>query len=128
MPSLVQFDTTKFDFASEPPNPINPIFGESALRWVEQVLGAGFEVGEPAAEDWGWYCDVTHDGVLYLLGASAERNDDGSWHVMFQVEPHRSMMHKLTGKKAPRDLLAPALVDAAQGDPAIRNLEVEATR
>lgn len=96
MPSLVQFDTTKFDFANEPPNPINPIRGESVLRWVKQALGDEFGIGEPAAEDWGWYCDVTRDGVVYLLGASAEPNDDGSWHVMIQVEPRRSMMDKLS--------------------------------
>ena len=128
MPSLVQFDTTKFDFANEPPNPINPIFGESALRWVQQVLGREFEIGEPAAEDWGWYCDVTKDGVVHLLGASAEPNDDGSWHVMIQVEVHRSMMDKLTGKKAPYDALAPAIAEAAHEDPAIRYVELEGSR
>jgi hypothetical protein len=128
MASLVQFDTTKFDFANEPPNPINPIFGESVLRWVKQALGGEFEIGEPAAEDWGWYCDVTHNGVVYLLGASAEPNDDGSWHVMIQVEPRRSMMDKLSGKKAPYDALAPAIAEQAMADPDIRNLELEGSR
>ena len=128
MPSLVQFDTTKFDFANEPPNPINPIRGESVLRWVKQALGDEFGIGEPAAEDWGWYCDVTRDGVVYLLGASAEPNDDGSWHVMIQVEPRRSMMDKLSGKKAPHEALAPAIAEKALADPEIRNLEIEGSR
>ena len=128
MPNLIQFDTTKFDFASDPPNPINPIFGESVLRWVKEALGAEFEIGEPAAEDWGWYCDATRDGVVYLLGASAESNEDGSWHVMIQVEPHRSMLDKLTGKKAPDDALAPAIVEAAMAEDTFRNVELEGSR
>jgi len=128
MASLIQFDTAKFDFANEPENPINPIPGESVLRWVKEVLGHDFAIGEPATEDWGWYCDVTKDGVVYLLGASAEPNDDGSWHVMVQVEPHRSMMDRLTGKKAPHDALAPAIAEAAHEDPAITNVELEGTR
>jgi hypothetical protein len=128
MPSLVQFDTTKFDFAHEPPNPINPIFGQSVLFWAKQVLGQEFVIGEPAAEDWGWYCDVTKGGVVYLLGASAEPNEDGSWHVMIQVEPHRSAMDRLTGKKAPHDELGPVIAGIARADPTNRNVELEGSR
>jgi hypothetical protein len=128
MASLVQFDTTKFDFAHEPPNPINPIHGESVLRWIQQELESPFQFGEPFAEDWGWCCDVLEEDDRYLLGASAEPNDDGSWHVMIQVEPRRSMMDKLSGKKAPYDALAPAIAEEAMADPDNRNLELEGSR
>lgn len=128
MPSLIQFDTSKFDFAGEPPNPINPIPGASVLHWLREKLGTEFQVGEPAPEDWGWYCDVTRDGVVYLLGASAEPNDDGSFHVMLQVEPHRSLKDKLLGRRAPSDALAPAIADFAHDDPDVRNLEFEGSR
>lgn len=128
MPSLVQFDTTKFDFAHEPPNPINPIHGESVLRWIQQELESPFQFGEPFAEDWGWCCDVLEEDDRYLLGASAEPNADGSWHVMIQVVVHQPFWDKFLRRKAPSDLLAPAIMAQAMDDPDIRNVELEGSR
>ena len=127
MAHLVQFDSTKFDLAHESPNPINPIPGESVLRWLRDALGDGFTVSAPAAEDWGWYCDVTHAGAVYLLGASAEPNDDGSAHVMLQVHRHRSLKDRLTGANAlqPDDPLTARIAALLRADPAVRNLEIE---
>src|ERR1041384_790635 len=48
------FQSTTFDIASEPPNPINPIVGESILRWLrERLRQSPYETTDPAPEDWG---------------------------------------------------------------------------
>ena len=79
MAHVISFHSTRFDVASEPPNPINPIFGESVLRWLREKLDAlGYETNEPAPEDWGWYVDVKGAGASYFVGASGEAAEDGS--------------------------------------------------
>ncbi len=125
MPSLVQFDTAKFDFANEPPNPINPILGESVLRWLKAELNSAYEVGEIFAEDWGWCCDIMEENDHYFVGASAEANGDGSFHVMIQVHQHRPLLAKLLRRKVPPNLLAGDIAETAREDPAIRNVQLE---
>ena len=103
MAHLVTFRTTRFDPASEPANPINPIAGHAVLLWLSEPLrNAGFVCGEPAAEDWGWYLDVTGQGATYLLGASGEGEPGGKdpidWTI--QVHRHRSLSDKLFGRNA----------------------------
>ncbi len=73
MAHLVSFRTAKFDVRAEDPNPINPIFGQSVLRWLRAELAkAHYTVTEPSTEDWGWYVDVEAEGAHYLVGASAD--------------------------------------------------------
>ena len=126
MAHLISFDTSKFDLAAEPPNPINPIAGVSVLRWLREALGDGYAVSEPDAEDWGWYVDVTRAGAVYLVGASAEANEGGA-HWMIQVHRHRSLKDKLTGanKLAADDPLTERIASLLRADPAFRNVEVE---
>ena len=72
MARLISFRTSKFDISKEPPNPINPIAGQSVLTWLKETLaGSGYTLSEPDAEDWGWYMDVHADGQAYLIGALA---------------------------------------------------------
>ena len=59
MARVITFRSARLDVTSEPPNPINPIPGESVLRWLrEQLRGSRYETTEPATEDWGWYAHV----------------------------------------------------------------------
>ena len=85
---------------AETPNPINPIAGQSVLRWLRAELAtAPYTATEPDTEDWGWYMDVTGNDATYLVGASADA--DGStpeveWVI--QVHKHRSMKDKLLSR------------------------------
>ena len=126
MAHLISFDTSKFDLAAEPPNPINPIAGVSVLRWLREALGDGYAVSEPGAEDWGWYVDVTRAEAVYLVGASAEPEEGGA-HFMVQVHRHRSLKDKFTGanKLAPDDPLTDQIAALLRADPVFRNVEVE---
>lgn len=100
MTHVISFITSRFDVAAEKPNPINPIAGQSVLLWLKvELLRAGCQVTEPDTEDWGWYMDVRHADVAYLVGASADAEASSApveWTV--QVHRHRSMADKLRGR------------------------------
>ena len=119
---VITFRTRRFDPASEPPNPVNPVAGAGVLAWLRaELVEAGYEVGEPAPEDWGWYVDVSAPDGSYLLGASGEAGEPGAdveWVV--QVHRTRSFGDRLRGRHrlAPDDRLCAAvelLARSAQG-------------
>jgi len=96
---VIRFATSLFDVTRERPNPINPIAGESLLRWLRERARPRFEISEPDAEDWGWYASVRFDGRAYMLGASASDGEDGGereW--VLQVIKQRSLGEKLLGR------------------------------
>jgi hypothetical protein len=100
MAHVINFHTSRFAVAAETPNPINPIFGQSVLRWLRESLGAsGYETTEPAPEDWGWYMDAKGGGASYLVGASGDAAEDGTGRVdwTIQIEKHRSLKERITG-------------------------------
>jgi hypothetical protein len=99
----ISFKTSKFDVSNENKNPINPIYGESLLKWLKLELGSAHEITEPDAEDWGWYSNITWKGREYMLGASAyyEEGDDPTSELewVFQIDKQRSFKEKLLGKE-----------------------------
>lgn len=127
MAHVLTFRSSKFDTARETPNPINPIAGESVLRWLcEQLRNSSYQTRTPEAEDWGWYVDVSGPGASYLLGASADPGEPGAsidWTV--QIDKHRSMRHKFTGanKMAAEDPLSLLVERILRLDPAITDVE-----
>jgi hypothetical protein len=114
VPHVITFRSARFDITSETPNPINPIAGESLLRWLgEQLRESRYSATTPQPEDWGWFIGVEADGASYLVGASGE-TDDGTpgqvdWTI--QIHKHRSLKQKLTGanKLTPDDGLSAAV-------------------
>jgi len=100
MAHVITFKTARFDISKETPNPINPIAGESVLKWLrEEIEKTGYRATEPDTEDWGWYMDVEADGRSYLVGASGDA--DTSTPVIdwtLQVHKTRSMKDKLLGR------------------------------
>jgi hypothetical protein len=100
MAHIVSFRTSTFDVRAEEPNPINPIAGQSVLKWLRLELAtAGYTATEPATEDWGWYIDVQAEGSSYLVGASADVEDatpDVDWTI--QVHRHRSFKDRMLGR------------------------------
>jgi hypothetical protein len=129
MAHVVTFRSSKFDTATETPNPINPIAGESVLRWLcEQLRNSSYQTTTPEAEDWGWYVDVSGAGASYLVGASADPDEPGAsieWTV--QIDRHRSLKDKLTGanKMATDDPLSTLIDRIIRSDPAIADVERE---
>ena len=129
MAHIVSFRTSKFDVSAETPNPINPIAGQSVLKWLRAELAkAHYTATEPDTEDWGWYMDVAGNDGSYLVGASADADAstrDVEWVV--QVHRHRSMSDKLFGrnKMAPDDPLAALIERIVRGDSQISDVSVE---
>jgi hypothetical protein len=55
---VLRFSASVLDVSRERPNPINPICGESLLRWIGERWRHDLPMPEPAPEDWGWYAHV----------------------------------------------------------------------
>lgn len=75
---VFSFKTSMFNVTTENKNPINPIYGESLLKWLRQEVGSEFAISEPEAEDWGWCCYIFWGNRQYMLGALTyyEEGDD----------------------------------------------------
>ena len=129
MAHIVSFRTRKFDVTTETPNPINPIAGQSFLKWLQPELAkAQYTATEPNTEDWGWYLDVTGNDGSYLVGASADADGstpDVEWVI--QVHKHRSMKDKLLGRNrlAVDDPLVALIERILRGDSQISEVSVE---
>lgn len=133
MAHLLSFKSSAFDPREEQPNPINPIAGESVLRWIrENVLEGKYASTEPDVEDWGWYIDVDGADSRYLVGASGQFEEPGKvsgveleWLV--QVEKQRSILDRLLGqnKMQAEDPLVTDLVNALKGESTFSDVSVE---
>lgn len=128
MAHLISFTTARFDVSAERPNSINPIAGQSVLRWLrDELLRAQYRVTEPDTEDWGWYIEVESADASYLVGASADASDPTAtveWVV--QVHKNRSMMDKVLGrnKMAADDPLFALIERIVRGDSSIEQVSV----
>lgn len=129
MSCLISFRTSKFDARSEPPNPINPIAGQSVLNWLRIELDRGqYVAADPAAEDWGWCIDVRSREASYMVGASADVDDSVSevdW--ILQVHKHRSLKEKLLGrnKMAADDPLVTFIEALVRADPQFLDVTID---
>lgn len=98
MTVVIRFTTSTLDVTRERPNPINPIFGESLLRWLQRALAPAHVIDEPEPEDWGWYVNVVWEGQRVMLGSSASDEADGAREWVLQVVPHRSLTDRMLGR------------------------------
>lgn len=134
MAALISFRTSRFDPATERPNPINPIAGESVLVWIrENVLSSTDRATEPDVEDWGWYIDVEAGDSRYLVGACGESDEDersaqSEREWMVQIHKVRSFKEKLLGRNKMKsdDPFVLALVAAFRSDEAFTDVQVDA--
>jgi len=129
MAHVITFRSARFDVARERPNPINPIAGESVLRWLrEKLRESRYETTEPEPEDWGWYLDVHGDGASYMVGASGDAEDhaDGPIDWTLQIHKHRSMKEEITGanKLAADDPLSAVIERLIRQDAAADAVEI----
>jgi hypothetical protein len=129
MAHVVSFSTGKFDVSAETPNPINPIAGQSILKWLRaELVKAQYTATEPDTEDWGWYIDVTGNDGSYLVGASADADGstpDVDWVI--QVHKRRSFTDKVFGrnKMVADDSLAALIERIVRADPQIFEVSVD---
>jgi len=130
MARVITFRSTSFDVSGERPNPVNPIAGESVLKWLGgELRREGYEVTEPDTEDWGWYVDAGKEGARYLVGASAELEPTGpapvDWAI--QIHKHRTLMEKLTGKNTlgADDALCALVETLFRDDPGTTDVDVQ---
>jgi hypothetical protein len=99
MARVIRFNTSKFDVSAERPNPINPIPGESLLLWLREQAKPHADISPPEAEDWGWYSFIDWKGRQYLLGSSASDDDGSEREWVLQIDKHRSLKEKFTGRE-----------------------------
>ena len=129
MAHVFTFLTSQFVQSEERANPINPIAGESVLKWLAlQLAPQRFKVGVPDTEDWGWYADVESGDRSYLLGASGEwgeATEPVEWTV--QLELQRSFRDKLIGRNTmtPDDPLSAAIETALRGNPQFSDVRID---
>jgi hypothetical protein len=130
MAHLITFRSSRFDPSAEPANPINPIAGHAVLTWLVDVLRAnGYDAGEPDAEDWGWYVNVTGHDASYLVGASGESESEGSTAIdwTLQIHRHRSFTDKLFGRNVHTadDRLSAIAERVVRAEPSFTNVSVD---
>ena len=127
MAYVLSFITDLFDVALEDPNPLNPIAGQSVLRWLRaEFLKVQCRASEPDTEDWGWYMEVECGGAAYLVGASGDaREPDASVEWTIQVHRHRSLKDRLLRRNAlaADDPLCSLIERLLRADPAIAQVE-----
>jgi|SRR5690348_11704008 hypothetical protein len=127
MHSLLRFCTSVLDVSRERPNPINPIHGESLLRWIAQRWRDNSPVSDPAPEDWGWYAYVSWGGRSYMLGASCSDDQGSEREWVLHVVKSRTMGERLWGRNrmTPDDGCLRELVRLLEAEPAFHGVTVE---
>jgi len=81
---IITFITNKFDVSKEDKNPYNPIYGQSLLLWLKEIVSDEYKIDVPFAEDWGWYSEINWKGEKYSLSAVANDIDNKfyEWKLM----------------------------------------------
>lgn len=81
------------------------IWGHRLAEFLRDELGKqGFELGEPIAEDWGWYLDVASQPFAMTIGCGHyQEYPDG--YLCF-IEPHEPFVRKFLKKIDTREGVA----------------------
>ena len=118
---LIKFYTKKFDVSKESENPINPIYGQSLLLWLQEKLGNVYEIDSPEPEDWGWYSYINWNGTIYMLGSFAEKESDDLYYWQLMVEKQRTLKSKMTIE----DECLQYLLSLIESEPEFRDIKIE---
>lgn len=129
MTVVIRFTTSMFSVEAERTNPINPIPGESLLRWLQEEFRPDLRLTDPEPEDWGWYSNTELNGSRYMLGSSASEQENGQREWVLQVVKNRSLKDKLLsrGKTTAEDPLVIKLQQALWSEPEFHSVQVEST-
>jgi hypothetical protein len=107
---------------------VNPgRYGRELATWLAECLrGRGVAVGEPGAEDWGWYLEGEHGGARLFLACGNVDESRTEWLVWAEAAPAR-LLDRLRGRRADamtaqRDVVR--LVDAClRAEPDVSGIE-----
>lgn len=129
MTIVIRFNSAALDVEAERKNPINPIPGESLLRWLQERLRPALQITDPEPEDWGWYSNAVVGGSNYMLGSSASEPENGQREWVLQIVKHRSLKERLLGqgKLAAADPLAAQLVQVLSAEAGFQGVQVESS-
>jgi hypothetical protein len=127
MHPILRFTTSSLNVAQEPPNPINPIHGESLLRWLAERWQGASPISEPGPEDWGWYAYVSWSGRRYMLGASCCEPDKGEREWVLQVVKQRTLVERVFGREKllSSDACLSEIRRLLESEPAFRRVTLE---
>ena len=121
---LLRFRAPVLDVAREPRNSINPIHGESLLRWIGERWKGDSPMSAPAPEDWGWCADVSWAGKRYMLGAACSDARTGQREWFLGVVKYRTIGEWLLGrnKMAADDACLGEIIRLLKGEPGFQEL------
>jgi hypothetical protein len=127
MAHLITFQTDKFDPRAERENPINPIAGEAVLNWLRERLAPNFVLSNPEAEDWGWCSSVKCGDVVYVVGASADLDQEPPIEWAVQIHKRRGLIDNIMGRNRhqPDDPLTVAIRSAIEAERDFQNVTVD---
>jgi hypothetical protein len=127
MPHSITFQTDRFDPRAERENPINPIAGEAVLNWLGQQLAPAFSLSAAEPEDWGWCCSVSSGETVYLVGASADLDQEPPIEWAVQIHKRRSLVDKMMGRNRHEsdDPLTVAIRSAIETEPDFHDISVD---
>ena len=103
MKSFVEFRSDAFPPYPGEEDEINPgVWGKRLAEFIYDGLKAeGFDVIEPASEDWGWMVEIRHDAFPLWTGCG---NLDGEPEgFLCFIEPSTPFVRKFLFKKVPTE-------------------------
>lgn len=98
MKTFAEFRSTKFPPYDGEDEQVNPgLWGRRLAEYfVENLPSHGLSVGEPIAEDWGWYVPVQVNGTRLALCCGHQYGEDDTF-ICF-TEPNQPVSRKLFRK------------------------------
>ena len=126
---LITFYTKKFDVVNESKNPINPIYGQSLLKWLKEKLDGEFEISEPEPEDWGWYTVIIWKDIKYMVGSFAEKESDNLYYWQLMIEKLGGKKEKISNKTeiTTNGELVNFLMTILESEPDLENVKLNAS-
>ena len=121
----LRFRTAVLNVEPERPNPINPVAGESLLRWLALHWQGESPITEPVPEDWGWCAYTSWNGRRYMLGSSCCDSEEGEREWVLQVVKDRSLIELILGRERRQssDACLLEIKRLLRSEPAFRDLE-----
>jgi hypothetical protein len=126
MKTQAQFRSDKFPAYENEEEEINPgLWGRRLAEYlVSNLKEKGIEVGEPIAEDWGYYIPVENKEFRLAICCGHQDGDDNEFLCF--TDPSKPIVRKFFKKidaSSQLEIITNALNEIFTSDPEIRELE-----